>query len=251
MNSFQTFWIAACAIAMVQVSHTVLSGSSYWGGYEAALCCGTAFGYHFAHRNQWLRAAAWALGALGVLAFVHAEVNVAPTLLLPPAAVWLAYYGFFLPNTKGFRDITFTKPLAVSFVWAWATVALPYAHAPSPGMAWLFAGRFCFIFALALAYDSSDSDKDGRTGLHTLARSLGQSGTIQAIWASLLLASGCALGGMATGAVPSGKTVGLLVSLLGSGFWAAFLLKKNKWPRWHKALIDAAMAVQWLLVWLF
>lgn len=248
INTFHFFFIGLCALGMLRVSCLMHQQICPWGATDVFIYAATIFGYHFTHHNKRLRAVAWALGMLGAATLFFFGAPFGWSLLLPPIAVWLGYYGVFWPQAKGFRDVPLSKPITISYVWAWVTVVLPLAHAPAQSLIWLFASRFCFIFALALAYDSTDSEKDRRTGFRTLSSSLGTKGTIRAVVTSLWISGICTLGTMTTGTAPPGKTAGVLVSLLLTGLGVATLLKKNRWPPWQKSLIDAPMVLQWLLV---
>lgn len=66
---FGLFWIGGCALALMFQTRLMfhLPVSPSW--LDGFVFGNTVFGYHFAHRQEGYRAAAWLLGGLGGLCF--------------------------------------------------------------------------------------------------------------------------------------------------------------------------------------
>jgi 4-hydroxybenzoate polyprenyltransferase len=152
----------------------------------------------------------------------------------------------------GLRNNLFLKNIVLSITWALSTVIFPLLDGSqdTPGMeiAFMFIRRFFFIYALTVIYDLRDLEADRHAGMETIALRFGNRTTRLWSFAALLV---FALLVIVDPYLKNAEMRPLSIALLLSAFAGAMLIGVTKTIHqkpYFPVLVDAAMAIQFLLV---
>lgn len=242
---FHLLWISVCAWALLLQTRLMFHLPTTPNWLDGFVFGSTVFGYHFTHRQRGYRLVAWILGGLAGLCFFWLD-RTTQLLALGPLLLWGAYYGLQRPGRFGLRRSPVAKPIVIALTWAWVTVWLPTEQLLGP----FFIARALFVFALALAYDVADLTYDQQRNFKTLVGQVGQEHAYWFIYIALMVAALCIGAGYfqqnisLTVAIAIWATYGLTVLMLRR------ILESPLAIVWQKVLVDGAMVIQAVAVWL-
>lgn len=172
-------------------------------------------------------------------------------------ALWpcLLAAGYVLPilfGGKRLRDLSYVKIFLIALVWVWLTVYLPAAEHHlrfNIPMYFMCLERFFFVFAITLPFDIRDLKIDAYTKVKTLPSRLGLKPTIVLAGVLLLFSMFFVLVNMRLGVYRPLVTGAIGLSLFVS-FGLIYYSGRAKSDYYFTGLLDGAMPLQFLLVWL-
>lgn len=213
-------------------------------------------------RTRWIFSHEWVLWLNSVVAFaalVYAvfHIHVYSLLLLGLIGFMSVVYSFPILPYKGkwvgLRQLPGLKVFHIAWVWTLSSVCLPIFELHLQGMPvdwshfWiLFALKFIFLLICTLPFDIRDIEQDSYYHLKTIPNMIGANKAIALCYVLLAIHSVLIL--------VSGFPLNLRLGVLTTNLLIALVLRQvvfRNASRYHFAfLLDFALIVQFLLVWL-
>ncbi len=169
--------------------------------------------------------------------------------------------GYMMPislngnRLKGLRNNTYLKNVTLAIIWSVITVVLPLSGEDgslTKESSWFLMMRhFLFVFPLTVIYDLRDIQSDRSSGMDTIAGAFGLPVVRMISVISLSLFLVLVFTDTSLFATQKGWPVALALSLsaLFAG-WITLKVTPRQSPGYFSYVVDGAMIVQFVLVWL-
>jgi 4-hydroxybenzoate polyprenyltransferase len=192
---YSSFWISACAAALVSFTYDVTGRGIQLDAYVGFVFCGTLVIYAIhrltgiEHVKQFQDQGRFAVirryrshiliyGIIAVLGACYFLTQMSWSLIWWLAIPALLSFLYVAPLGRlgRLRDIPLVKIFLISGVWAALTGLIPFVHTglgtPMSGSL-LFFERALFIFAITIPFDIRDIHVDATSDLRTLPQAIG------------------------------------------------------------------------------